>query len=340
MICFACRGYPQYAARCVGAFARTAKEEVVVVATRPCVPVEGMERLSCARVVWIEATDSRPLEQLVGEMPSVLFVSGWADPAFNRFRDQVRGAGGKVIAMCDNDFRFSWKEVVKAVRFRLLLRGKFDGFFVPGKSGARLMRFYGVPSDRVRTGIYAADDSVFNDGGIDICRRPKKIVFVGQLCARKNPLRLCAAFRVSGLARAGWTLDLYGCGPLRDEIPQGDGVSVHDFAQPEVLADKYREARVFCLPSLSEHWGLVVHEAALSGCVLLLSDAIGAKDDLVGEGNGLLFPATDEAALADALRRVAGLSDERLRAASAESVARGRAISLASFREACEAFCG
>lgn len=339
MICFAWNEYPQYAARCIGAFVRSTKKEVVVVSTRPCVPIKGMERLSNCRVIWVERGDRRPLDELIGAMPSVLIVSGWAISAFNRYRDQVRGSGGKVIAMCDNNFQFSLKEILKAIRFRLMLCNKYDGYFVPGKSGVKLLRFYGVPSDKIRTGLYSADASIFNDGGVDICRRPKRIIFVGQFCARKNPLRLCAAFYASGAEKMGWTLDLYGCGPLKNQIPQGKGISVHDFVQPEVLAEKYREARVFCLPSLEEHWGLVVHEAALSGCVLLLSDTIGAKDDFVGSLNGFLFPATDEESLTTSLCRILSLSAEQLRAASAESIALGHLISLSTFAGACCSFC-
>ncbi len=339
MICFAWNEYPQYAARCIGAFVRATKEEVVVVATRPRIPIEGMEQLSGCRVVWIEANDTHSIDKLIGAMPSVLFVSGWAIPVFNHYRDQVRGSGGKVVAMCDNNFRFSLKELLKAVRFRLLFRNKYDGYLVPGRSGIKLLRFYGVSPDRVRMGQYSADASIFNDGGVDICRRSKKIIFVGQLCVRKNPLRLCVAFHASGAAKMGWTLDLYGCGPLRDRIPQRDGISVHDFVQPEILAEKYREARVFCLPSLKEHWGLVVHEAALSGCVLLLSDAIGAKEDLVGKSNGFVFSATDSESLTMFLRQILSLSDGQLRAASAESVSLGRLISLSTFADACQSFC-
>ena len=101
----------------------------------------------------------------------------------------------------------------------------------------------------------------------------------------------------------GWELELYGSGPLRDElnrtIEQSEQsnnrtIHLHDFLQPEELAAKYREARIFCLPSLEEHWGLVVHEAALSGCALLLSNRVGAAEDLLEEGvNGLSFDPFD-----------------------------------------------
>ena len=331
MICFAWHGFPQYAARCVGALVNSIEEEVVVVATRPGVPIEGMERLSNCRVFWVKEGDTRLINQVIGEMPSVLFVSGWKVATFNRYRDQVRYSGGRVIAMSDNNYASFFKEVIKSIRFRLFLRSKYNGFLVPGKSGMKLLRFYGVPSDKIRIGMYAADVSIFNDGGEDICRRSKKIIFVGQFSARKNPLRLCEAFRASEAVKRGWTLELYGCGPLKDRIPRSEGVFVYDFAQPEILAEKYREARVFCLPSLEEHWGLVVHEAALSGCILLLSNVIGAKEDFVGNFNGFLFSAKDQQSLERAINNVVTLSDEEMRKASAESISLGRTISLESF---------
>lgn len=333
MICFAWSQFPQYAARCVGALVRAMPETVVVVATRPRVPISGMDALAACRVIWIDESDQRRLDEIVGEMPRVLFTSGWGMQLFNRFRDEVHAAGGKVIAMCDNNFRLSLREVVKAVRFRLQIRSKYDGYFVAGESCAKLLRFYGVTADKIKIGVYAADGALFNVGGADITERPKRIIFVGQLCERKNPLRLCEAFRASGASEKGWTLDLYGCGPLKDRIPQGKGITVHDFLQPEELSAKYRESRVFCLPSHEEHWGLVVHEAALSGCVLLLSDAVGAKDDFVGASNAFTFNAGSDAALAEALERVLALGDADLRRASEESVRKGQMISFTKFVE-------
>jgi glycosyltransferase involved in cell wall biosynthesis len=51
---------------------------------------------------------------------------------------------------------------------------------------------------------------------------------------------------------------------------------------------------------------VVVNQALAAGLPLLCSDAVGAAHDLiVAEENGLTFAAGDEAALEDALRRLA-----------------------------------
>jgi glycosyltransferase involved in cell wall biosynthesis len=62
-----------------------------------------------------------------------------------------------------------------------------------------------------------------------------------------------------------WELCLYGSGPLQSAISH-PRIKVHGFIQPEQLGSLYRQARIFALPSFSEAWGVVVHEAALSGC--------------------------------------------------------------------------
>lgn len=319
MIIFAWDGFPQYAARCVGAFVRTTNEPVVVVATRPAVPIMGMEGLCNCPIHWISPDEPFNLSTLQLSNHSTLFVSGWFVPTFNRLAADVRAKGGRVIAMLDNNYDVhgvkAWcREALRALRFRILHRRQFDGYFVPGKSARKLLRFWGVPDDKIVEGIYAADGSLFTEG-LALKDRPKKIIYVGQLCERKNVKRLVEAFqkvKAQGEGEQRWELHLYGSGPLREELlalasaSRGDRngmVGIHDFLQPEDLAEKYRESRIFVLPSVEEHWGLVVHEAALSGCVLLLSNRVGAADDLLEEGvNGLTFDPFDVNDMAEKLK--------------------------------------
>ena len=334
MICFAWHGFPQYAARCVGVFVKEAQERVVVVATRPNVPIEGMEKAAGCEVVWIDGDDDlRGIEALCGELPRVLFVSGWGTAAFNRYRDEVRAKGGKVIAMSDNNFQLSLRECVKALRFRLRFRNKYDGYFVPGMSGKRLLKFYGVPSAKIRQGMYSADETLFVNG-VSAEKREKKILFVGQLNGRKNIVPFARAFLAVN-AKRGWTLEICGCGPDREALLRiGDGrkgLVVHDFVQPEALAKIYQSARVFALPSIEEHWGLVVHEAALSGCVLLLSNRIGAGEDFLGLENGVVFNPYSMKGMGVAIEKVMEMSDEEVARASAESVQLGNIINKRLF---------
>ncbi len=327
MICFNWTGFPQYGARCIRAFVNALHEErCVVVAMRPDVPIRGMDELAGCPVIWVTPDERRGIAEVCGEMPKWIGISGWFSPLYNRWRDEVRAAGGRVICGSDNNLDFHGirsviVETLKAIRFRLLYRSKYDYFLVPGRSGRRLMKFYGVPDDRIVEGSYGADETLFFNGA-PLSERPKRMIYVGQLCERKNVLRMCEAF-VAANESGEWSLDLYGCGPLESTLKEyadkkSEGrISVHPFAQPEELAEKYRKARLFCLPSLSEHWGLVVHEAALSGCVLLLSNRVGAVEDLLmpiekSKGNGMSFDPYNVQAMEMGFRTAMTLTDDQL----------------------------
>jgi glycosyltransferase involved in cell wall biosynthesis len=85
------------------------------------------------------------------------------------------------------------------------------------------------------------------------------------------------------------------------------------------LRDVYAACHVLVVPSLPtrtfrEPWGLVVNETMNQGLAVIVSDAVGAAaGGLVrDEHNGLVVPAGDARALADALARLAG--DAQLRA--------------------------
>ena len=219
MICFAWNEFPQYAARCIGAYVQSSDERVVVVATKPKVPILGMELLARCNVVWVTPNDLRPLLELCGDIPRILIVSGWAVRCFNRYRDEVRCSGGKVISMVDNNYRYTLKEIIKAIRFRIMFQRKYDGFIVPGNSGLRLLQFYGVPKEKVRIGMYAADNNIFKDGK-QLSARVKKIIYVGQLIKRKNIIRMCEVFQC--VNDGTWELELYGCGVLRNYLIRQD----------------------------------------------------------------------------------------------------------------------
>ena len=247
--------------------------------------------------------------------------------------------GGRVIAMVDNNFNFSFGEVIKAIRFRAFLRQKYDGFLVPGKSAKRLLMFYGVSERDIGTNLYSADSTIFANG-MALSERLKRIVFVGQLCERKNVLTLLDAFVLSGIYKEGWTLSYFGSGPLRDELisriakqKMGNSVEVNAFKQPEQLAEEYRRSCGFVLPSVEEHWGLVVHEAALSGCLLLLSDCVGAAADLATERNAILFNPTVVSSIAKAFVKMTTFDNLRLKECQYESLRLARKISIGGFVE-------
>ena len=84
-----------------------------------------------------------------------------------------------------------------------------------------------------------------------------------------------------------------------------EGVRLLGFRNQSELPRFYDLCDVFVLPSIHEPWGLVVNEAMNAAKAIVVSDQVGCQPDLVQDGdNGLVYPARNVKALADALERV------------------------------------
>lgn len=91
------------------------------------------------------------------------------------------------------------------------------------------------------------------------------------------------------------------------------GLAVKYQSDQAALADYYRAADVFLMPSQCETFGMVAAESMACGTPVAAFAAGGLADVLGNDEGGLLVPAGDVAALAAAVRRL--LDDDVLRAA-------------------------
>lgn len=317
-IVFFWAGLTAYAARALEAL-RQAHANTTVVAIKSSFPYKGIEDLFRGKIVWVDEETSGTLEEICGQY-DIVFTAGWAIPVFNRFCTEARAKRVPIVCTLDNNWEFSLATIAKSIRFRLKQRKLYDAFFVPGISGERLLRFYGVPRHLIARGFYAGDNKTFMCN-TKASQRENKILYVGQLNERKNIIRVCEAFLQASLKHPSWTLEICGCGPLRDRIPVSNKIIVNDFLQPGELAEKYQTAKAFILASLEEHWGVVVHEAALAGCAMLLSKKVGAATDFLTGTNGESFNPTSVRDIALAMDKVMQWSSDRFDRAQVEILA-------------------
>jgi glycosyltransferase involved in cell wall biosynthesis len=108
-------------------------------------------------------------------------------------------------------------------------------------------------------------------------RRPYVLV-TGTLEPRKNLPRLIEAFAgIEASRRAGWTLALAGAAGWETDATfasaaaHGELVQTLGYVPEEELPSLYRQADVFCYPSLYEGFGIPVLEAMQSGTAVLTS---------------------------------------------------------------------
>ena len=94
------------------------------------------------------------------------------------------------------------------------------------------------------------------------------------------------------------------------------------FCEKQQLAQYYRAADVFVLPTRSDVWGLVINEAMSFGLPVITTDRCAAGLELIENGiNGYVVPVDDVQALADVL---CGLCAERDRMVEMGKSARER----------------
>jgi alpha-maltose-1-phosphate synthase len=133
------------------------------------------------------------------------------------------------------------------------------------------------------------------------------ILFIGRDFERKGGQVLLEAFDLVRNRIAGATLSIVG--PARDfEVPGVTGYGkIRDRRE---LTNLYRRARVFCLPSLYEPYGLVLIEAMAHG-IPCIGSAVQSIPEILEEGRaGLLVSPGNAGELAEGLIRL--LTDDEL----------------------------
>jgi glycosyltransferase involved in cell wall biosynthesis len=115
-------------------------------------------------------------------------------------------------------------------------------------------------------------------------------------------------------------LNIAGTGELFHARIENESLVHHGFIQPKELSAKLENASAFVLPSLYEPWGVVVHEMASLGKPLLLSTAVGAKQDLLEEEiNGYSFNPHSSVELKTQLLKIFNAQLETLQAMGEKS---------------------
>ena len=164
----------------------------------------------------------------------------------------------------------------------------------------------------------SADRSVTIRNAVDAAAAPRaaldgeppRLISVGRLKEPKDFLGLVRALRSVDVP---FSAAIVGDGPDRAGLePEARGV-VELLGERDDVPEQLAASDVFALASRSEGMPVSVLEAMAAG-LPVVATAVGGIPELVVDGEtGLLVPASDEGALAEALRRVLGDADLRRR---------------------------
>lgn len=316
---------------------------------RPQTDLRLLDLTRCAYNVTLR----RRLEELAGryELAVGFDIDGWALPRGLPERLGLRYVVAlKGVAAEEARFETGWSRMRFAAIRRLERRNarKADRVFVTTDYAARAaIAAYDLDPLRVRVAPEALDGAVRRRAAAAREGRPGPwpvVLSVARQYRRKDTPTLLRAFADVLDRVPAARLRIVGDGPelpaarrLCARLGLGERVTFTGaLASTDALDAEYRGARVFCLPSRQEGFGIVFLEAMAYGLPIAAVRA-GATPEVAPEGEtALLVPPGDAPGLADALVRL--LTDERLAARLGEAgVARAARFDWAAAARAFEA---
>ena len=255
--------------------------------------------------------------------PSAIFISGWMDKDYLKVARYFRLREKHVVGFVDNQWKATWKQLAGALLSSFYLHRAFNKLWVSGRQQYTFAKKMGYDDKDIYLGFYSADTPYFHElyrnrkNVIQQKGYPKNITFLGRFSEVKNVIHLVESFKAISNVLPGWTLTLVGNGPLREklvelsrEIPS---IHIRDFVQPGNLDEFISGTGIFCLPSINEPWGVVIHEFASAGVPMIVSDICGAATEFLEDGvNGILIDPGSPVELKEAILYMTMLPEEEL----------------------------
>ncbi len=230
----------------------------------------------------------------------------------------------------------TWKRAFKRLAWPWLFR-LADQVIVPSSATRNLMLSLGLSSDRVTLTPYVVDNEWWLEQSAAVDRAAVRaswgvapedlvVLFCAKLQPWKRPFDVLRAFAKND--RPSARLVFAGDGALHAQLSAeasalgiASRVRFLGFVNQTQLPAVYTSADVMVLPSEYEPFAVVVNEAMCCGCPVIVSDRVGAAQDLIAPVcPEFIFPCGDIDALSEILARVltggADLKGVRRRAAT------------------------
>ena len=223
-----------------------------------------------------------------------------------------------------------WKKLIKHTFLGGFVFKHAAGFLCAGTANMQYYESFGVPESKMVPFAYSGGYEAMLQARMELIASRTRlraeqgiaessfvILYCGRLSKEKALFDLLEAYRSVQLRHPEVTLALVGDGNLRKQLEDRvaelnlKSVRFWGFQNRTEIAKYYITADVLVLPSFRETWGIVVNEAMCFGLPIIVSDQVGAGDDLVFHGyNGFRFPSGDVEALAGFIETLVELPEE------------------------------
>ncbi len=249
-------------------------------------------------------------EQILDWKPDAVLVYGWA---YNGHLRALRYFKNKVPVYFRGDSTLlneskSIKSAVKHIFLNWLYKHVDHAFYV-GANNKAYYKEYGLKENQLSFAPHAIDNERFNVGrsaevaelrsSLKIKNDDILILYAGKFEPVKNVELLVSAFLNLNsdnvhLLLVGNGVDEQSLKTVAADGGKADKIHFLSFQNQTYMPVLYQSADLFCLPSVSESWGLSVNEAMACGKAILVSDKVGCAADLVVDVfNGAVFKSSD-----------------------------------------------
>jgi len=226
--------------------------------------------------------------------PDLLVVSGRTHGYYLKIASLFK-KNKLTVSIQDSQNDNSIRTYIKCLLSSILYKHYFKCLWVSGSYGIALAKRLSYANSDIYDCSYSADTNLFVSSIESDPIIHRTILFVGRFSIEKNVQLLLEVFKeINESLTEKWKLILVGNGKIDFLIDDDDNIKIYPFMSSDQLKDLSNSVDLFCLPSTYEPWGVVVHEFACMGKVLLVSDKCGSISEFVINGfNGFIFNSTD-----------------------------------------------
>ena len=267
------------------------------------------------------------LRELSINRPDAVIIMGWNNPTWWMALMGCLFLKIPILYMNDANVQAELSQKLWKALFKKIVLGKVffpvtTGFLSSGKANDILYDYYGVSKERVVPFTYSMVHQSFLPvaeelgpqkgllrAQLDIPQDSFVVLYCGRFVKQKGALDLLKAYAQIGSSNT--ELILVGDGEFREPLETFvadnniKSVRFYGFRDRTEIGKFYAISDVLVLPSWRETWGMVVNEALCFSLPVIVSDQVGARDDLVIDGyNGFTFPVGDTSALAGSIKRL------------------------------------
>jgi glycosyltransferase involved in cell wall biosynthesis len=258
------------------------------------------------------------IDQIISWQPDTLLVYGWAYKSHLKILTYFKNKlpilfrGDSILLSKPSGL----KDILRTIYLRWVYK-HIDYALYVGSNNKAYFKKYGLKDAQLIFAPHAVDNGRFMipyfdeatnlRAKLNIAEDAIVILYAGKFDPVKNLELLLAAF--IKLNHKNTHLLLAGNGAVESKLKRtatnsivADKIHFLDFVNQSLMPALYQSADLFCLPSISETWGLGVNEAMACGKAILVSDKVGCATDLVEPSvNGYIHKASSSTDLYDKL---------------------------------------